>query len=86
MSSQDDVNEIVLTLKTAVSSAINQKQSENMTIEIQELTKIATVYTVNATFRVTPFFGGRTGKIFAILTKENEKFEISNLKIEEKGQ
>lgn len=85
MSAQDEVNEIVLSLKTAVSSAINQKPAENMTIEIQELTKIATVYTVNATFRVTPFFGGRSGKIFAILTKVNQKFEISSLKIDEKG-
>lgn len=90
MSTQSEVNDIMIALKNAVASAINQKDLQNLIVEIQELKKIATVqntsiFAVNGTFKVPPFFGGRNGKVFAILTKANEKFEISDLKIEEKG-
>lgn len=90
MSTQSEVNDIMLTLKNAVASAINQKDIANLVVEIQELKRIATVpnttiFAVNGTYKVPPFFGGRNGKIFAILTKFNQKFEISELRIDEKG-
>jgi len=83
MSSQDEINEIVVTLRNAISSAINEKQSE-ITIEIKDLSRIDNIFIVIATFRVSPFLGGRTGQICVALNKTEQGFSIRNLKITER--
>jgi hypothetical protein len=85
MSGQDEVNEIVLTLRNAVSSATSEKPSEKVTIEIKELSRIGNAFSIIATFKIAPFLGGRTGKVYAVLIKSEMGLEITSLKLDEKG-
>ncbi|MFB3889576.1 MAG: hypothetical protein ACE14S_08800 [Candidatus Bathyarchaeia archaeon] len=85
MTAQDEVNEIVLTLRNAVASAIGEKPSEKVAIEIKELTRIGSVFSIVASYRITPFLGGRAGRVNAVLTKSETGYEIASLRIDDKG-
>jgi hypothetical protein len=84
MTAEDEVNRIVNTLRTSISSAIGE-QIDKVAVEIKELTKAGTFISVSATFKVAPFLGGRMGRAFVILAKSESGFEIASLKIDEKA-
>jgi hypothetical protein len=83
MSSQDEVNEIANMLRKTVASAIDEKQFEKIAIEITEIKRIGTLFMVSASFRTSPFLGGRTGKISVTLNKSNAGFQIEYFKLNE---
>lgn len=84
MATDNEVANVVTALKQAVSSALNETQ-ERLTIEVKELTRIGQAYSVIASFKVAPLFVLRTGTIIAALIKTEKGFEITSLKIEDKG-
>ena len=85
MTSQNEVADLAVVLKSAVASGLNEQQ-ERVSIEIKEFSRIGQAYTVSATFKVTPFFVTRTGNVFAAFVKTEKGFEITSLKIiEDKG-
>ncbi len=85
MTSQNEVDDIVMAVRQAVASAISEKQVEKVTVEIKELSKIGNIFVINATFRTAPFLGGRSGKVYVTLTKSEQGLNVTNLKIDEKG-
>lgn len=84
MSAENEVANILASLKGAVSSAVNEQQ-DKVSIEIKELSRVGQAYTVVASFKVTPFFVTRMGTVYVALLKTEKGFEITSLRIEDKG-
>jgi hypothetical protein len=84
MASENEVAVLIAILREAVASALNEKK-EAVSIELKDLAKVGQAYTILASFKVSPFFITRTGSVFAALLKTEKGFEITSLKIDERG-
>ncbi|TSA57898.1 hypothetical protein D4R42_00715 [bacterium] len=82
MTSQTVVDNILIIIRKAVSSSLNE-QIANVSIELKELSKIGQVFSITGTFKVAPFFVTRSGEISVTLLQSERGLEITNLKIEE---
>jgi hypothetical protein len=82
MTVDPSVDNIVFILKNAVASALSE-QNDKLSIEIKELTHVGTFISVSATYKITPFLGGRTGRVSAIIAQKDSGYEITSLRIDE---
>jgi len=84
MSSSNVFNEILEILKKAIASALSVSNAEYLSIKVIEFSKSDKEYNVIGTFEYAPFFTSRSGNVFATLATQENKLEITSLKIDEK--
>ena len=82
MTSQTEVADIITVLRKAVSEALSEPTS-NVVVELKEFSRFGQILNVTGTFKVTPFFVKRTGKVYGTLVQSETGLTISSLRIEE---